>query len=97
MFSQIKGVVLFKLHKTSTLRGWRMHPNSLFSIKFLHFVVIIPKPVCLSHWEWYCSVSGSVTGPESLAKSFASFLAQKLFEAPYRQFSYEMCLPHSLA
>lgn len=36
---------------------------------------------------------GSVTGPESLAKLFASFLAKKLFEVPYCQLSYEMCLP----
>lgn len=51
---------------------------------FLLFMVMIPKPVCFCHLEWYCSIPGSVTGPKSLAKLFASSVAQKIFGAPYR-------------
>lgn len=36
--------------------------------------------------------AGSVTGPESLVKLFASFLAKELFKTPYCQLSCEMCL-----
>lgn len=54
-------------------------------------MVLVPGTVCLS--LGMVLHSGSVTGPESLAKWFASFLAKKLFEAPCCQLSYEMCLP----
>lgn len=67
------------------------HPNNFFSIKFRGYS---------SRNSVFMSLGmvlhpGSVTGPESLAKLFASLLAQKLFEAPYCQFSHEVCLPQN--
>lgn len=67
------------------------HPNNFFSIKFHGYS---------SRNSVFMSLGmvlhpGSVTGPESLAKLFASLLAQKLFEAPYCQFSHEVCLPQN--